>query len=294
MLKVEGVLSLQAMRLHIRKAASALLLISLGWALFVMSSFILGSTSFATGISQGYATTDTDLRQNMIVALSADSSDTKPLIERSGTNNRGKTVGIVTTINSNLLTLTNSEAQVHVTTSGEAQTFVSDLNGEIKKGDFITVSPLLGIGMKAGNQDTLVVGIALEDFNTSLATSQSVSTTQGSDRTVLVGTVRLSVEPQELAPGAKQQDTPFLLLFGKSVTGKSVTQVQVIVAMVLFLLLLIVEGSIIYGAIHSTIISIGRNPLARTALFRQLLQVSWMALLVLVFGAGAIYAVLWI
>lgn len=247
----------------------------------------------AIGISQGYRTSDKGLRLNMIAAQTSENNESTPIVERSDGNNKSKIVGIVTTIDSNLLTLTNSDAKVHVTTSGEAVMYVSDLNGAIKKGDFIASSPLSGIGMKSGDNDTFVVGVALEDFNSGSATPESVSTTQGSSRTVLVSKLKVNVEPHDRGQKSQKQ-SPFLILFGQSVTGRQVTQTQVLVALVVFFLLLVVEGSVIYGAVHSTIISIGRNPLARGALYRQLLQVSWLSLVILLFGLGAIYAILWL
>lgn len=47
---------------------------------------------------------------------------------------------------------------------GEAQIRVSNINGEIKKGDFITSSEKPGVGQKA-TQSGFVVAKALEDFN---------------------------------------------------------------------------------------------------------------------------------
>lgn len=264
-----------------------------GYAFVLLCLLFISSRVHAISISQGFRTTDKGLENNMIAALSSQSSDTNPLVERANDANKNKVVGIVTTIDSSLLTLTSSEAKVHIATSGDSAAYVTDLNGNIKKGDFIAVSPITGVGMKASDTDTIVVGVALEDFNTDNATPKQVNTVDGSGRTVLLNKVKISVEPRDRGLETNKE-RPFLVLFGQSVTGKAVTQAQVIVALVIFFLLLVVEGSIIYGAVHSTIISIGRNPLARTALFKQLLQVSWLALLVLIFGLGAIYAILWI
>lgn len=272
---------------------SLLLGVVLVLSVFSVLLFSGNSSVAAIGISQGYRTSDKDLKLNMIAALSSEASQDTPIVERASSHNKGKVVGVVTTIDSNLLTLTSAEAKVHVTTSGEAITYVTDLNGIIKKGDFIAVSPLTGIGMKASDQDSFVIGVALDDFSNDSATSEQVSTTQGSARTILVNKLKVNIEPRDMTQNSQKQ-SPFLLLFGQSVTGKQVTQTQVIVALVVFFLLLVVEGSVIYGAVHSTIISIGRNPLARGALYRQLLQVSWLSLVILLFGLGAIYAILWL
>jgi hypothetical protein len=249
----------------------------------------------AISISQGFTANDKDLSVGMIAALSSDSTPDNQIVERGSTTNQSKIVGIVTTINSNLLTLTNTSAQVHVTTSGEATVYASDLNGTIKKGDFVTASPLRGVGMRVGDESTTIVGVALQDFPSDKAKTQKVLTSDSSDKTVLVAQMKIDVQPRNIsAQQAAAKKGGFLLLFGQSITGKSVGSVQVVVALVIFFLLLVVEGSIIYGAIHSTIGALGRNPLAKSAVYRQLLQVSWLALAVLAFGLGAIYIILWI
>jgi hypothetical protein len=51
-----------------------------------------------------------------------------------------------------------------IITSGETLVKVSNINGEIKRGDFITSSEKPGIGQKA-TQSGFVIGRALEDFN---------------------------------------------------------------------------------------------------------------------------------
>lgn len=261
--------------------------------IFCLVGFVFAVHVAAIGISQGFRTNDKGLEVGMVAALSSESSDTNPIVERANESNEGKVVGIVTTIDANLLTLTNAEAKVHVTTSGEAPAYVSDVNGTLKKGDFVAVSPLTGIGMKADDTDNYVVGVALEDFKTADAKPKQVTTIQGSQRTALINKLKMSIEPSSRGQN-NQKSKPFLILFGQSVTGKSVSQTQVVTALIIFFLLLVVEGSILYGAVYSTIISIGRNPLARAALFRQLLQVSGVAMLILLFGLGAIYAILWI
>lgn len=59
----------------------------------------------------------------------------------------------------------NLEKYKLVVNSGETSVLVTNKNGEIKKGDFITSSETPGVGMKA-TQSGQVIGIALEDFVT--------------------------------------------------------------------------------------------------------------------------------
>ena len=57
-----------------------------------------------------------------------------------------------------------SPTTLPIVSFGETLTKVSNVNGEIKKGDFITSSNKAGVGQKA-TQSGFVVGRALEDFN---------------------------------------------------------------------------------------------------------------------------------
>lgn len=62
------------------------------------------------------------------------------------------------------ITLTSSqEKQTLVLRSGEAQVLVSNSNGQIKKGDYITSSNVPGVGQKA-DKSGFVLGRALQDF----------------------------------------------------------------------------------------------------------------------------------
>src|SRR5689334_4451423 len=85
------------------------------------------SAALAVSISKVFNTTEQGLKTNMIAALVSNTTDDNQIVERASSTNKGKTVGIVTTIDSNLLTLTNSEAKVNVTTSGDAEMYATDL-----------------------------------------------------------------------------------------------------------------------------------------------------------------------
>lgn len=58
---------------------------------------------------------------------------------------------------------TNLQSYKTVVTTGTADVYVTTMNGEIKKGDFITSSEKPGIGMKA-TETGQVVGVAEEDY----------------------------------------------------------------------------------------------------------------------------------
>ncbi len=259
--------------------------------IFVAYFAFMVPVTHAASVSEGYITQDENLSIGMAASLSSDSGAQERIVERGVKSNKDRFIGIVTNLDDNLLTLTDTNSTVVITTLGEVSAFVTDLDGEVKKGDFLTTSPIRGYLMLASSSETSVIGTALEDFPKDTAEAVEVSNNSGSKRTALANTMKIDLSPKSISSSAK--NNTFLLIFGRSLTGKSVSQVQVMVALVIFFFLLIVEGSIIYGAIYSSITALGRNPLARTALYKQLFQVSLIALVILGIGLVVIYAVLW-
>jgi hypothetical protein len=254
---------------------------------------LLSASVSANTISQGYQTDEDNLSSGMAVSL-VGGNDSK--VTGATLANSDNFVGIITTLDQNLISVRDEAANVLVTTNGEVLAYVSDISGEIKTGDVIGLSPLKGILASTQNASkTAAVGVALEDFPLEAAERKSISTQSGETREVNVAQMSIKLGRDTAAVvQEEQQNDSFLVIAGESVTGQSVNQAQVIAAILILLIVMIVEGSIIYGAIHSTIVSLGRNPLSKKAVFKQLLQVSWLALLVLVFGFGAIFLVLWI
>ena len=227
----------------------------------------------------------------MAASLSAESATKTQNVVRSGTSNKAKFVGIITTKNANLLTLTNNNSTVVVATSGEVYAFVTDINGVVKKGDNLSVSPIKGLLMKSEVNEVSVVGSALEDAAGKISTKQNIDVSGGKKQEISVTSLQIEVNPHNLAGGdAKNQS--FLRILGQNVAGKQVSDGQAVIALVVFLLLLVVEGSLIYGSVHSSITALGRNPMARDAVYRQLAQVLLAVLAVLAFGVAIIYLVL--
>ncbi len=259
--------------------------------LYLLMGLISPLSTYAASIAQGYVTSDTDLIAGMAASLSTENTSNAQNVVRSGTSNKTKFVGIITTKNANLLTLTNSSSTVVVATSGEVFSFVTDINGVVKKGDNLSISPIKGLLMKSEDNEVSVVGSALEDAAGKTSTKQNINVTDGKIREISVTSLRVEISPHNLAGGdAKNQS--FLRVLGQNVAGKQVSDWQAIIALVVFLLLLVVEGSLIYGSVHSSITALGRNPMARDAVYRQLAQVLLAVLAVLAFGIAIIYLVL--
>jgi hypothetical protein len=239
-----------------------------------------------TSISQGYSSSE-KLPLGSIVSLEKNTSDT---VVASTTSNSDNIFGVVINPESSLLTLTNQQSQVQVATSGTVQVLVSDINGKITQGDHITASPISGVGMKAtGN--VRVIGVSQGDLGG--GSKQSYKDKDGKEQSVTLGEVPVLVnvayyfkEPEKtVVPTALQS-------VANALAGKSVGTVPVIISAAIFLVMLIVVSSLIYSMIRSSIISVGRNPMSQSAIYRNLIQLSALVLIILSVGFSSIYMVL--
>jgi hypothetical protein len=251
---------------------------------------LLMSVAGAQAISRGYATDDTGLKPGMVVRLSPASTAEKPKVERASLDDLNQVIGVATTIEGSVVTIASKNGQVYVETSGEVDAYVSDLNGTIQKGDVLTVSPLKGILAKANEGSPILFGIALEDAEGKQTESYTVASNEGSKQ-VAVTKIRINLD-RKAANNAVRADSSLERL-GRSVTGKDVGEIRVVIALIIFFMVLVAEGGILYGAVSSAITALGRNPLAKGIIKRELIRVMFIALLVLLIGLAAVYGVLW-
>lgn len=240
-------------------------------------------------ISQSYGT-DSKLPLGSIVSLQKNSSDKVVFAASSNVNSL---LGVVINAENSQLSLSNGqEDQAHVTTSGTVQVLVSSINGMIERGDHITASPISGVGMKA-TSNVRVIGIAQGELSDSSGTKESYTDSVGKQQTVTVGEVPVLVnvsdffkEPEKtLVPSALQN-------VANALAGKSVSTLPIIISAAIFIVMMIVVVSIIYSMIRSSIISVGRNPMSQSAIYRDLIQLSALVLAILAVGLIAIYLVL--
>ena len=257
--------------------------------------FIIGFSQSVYAIARGYATDDPDLQPGMVAALSDTSTADNPKAKRASQDDGDKIIGVTTTPESELITIASGDQQVYVQITGEVDAFVSDINGAVKNGDLLTLSPILGVLMKSDETSTTIIGIALEDFNESAAETKTIKDGDSS-RDIKVVKTRLNLDRKAASNqrGGGSSDSSLERL-GQSVTGKSdVNEIQVIAALIIFLMVLVAEGAIMYGAVSSSITSLGRNPMARKIILKELVRVVTITFGVLIVGLAAIYGILWL
>ena len=242
----------------------------------------------ATLISQGFLAGS--LPAGTIVSLRKDSSDYVDSTTSATANN---ILGVTISSESSQVSVSSGQNnQVQVATSGVEQVLVSDIDGNIEVGDPITASPISGVGMKAiGNAK--VVGIAQDSFPNSTSSRQSYTNKSGQQHPVTLGTVPVLVN---VAYYYKQPDKtlipPALQNIANALAGKTVNSLPILVSIGIFIVTLIIVVSIIYSMIHSSIISVGRNPMAQAAVYRNVIQLSGLVVIILGVAVAAIYMIL--
>lgn len=267
---------------------SNLRLVPLWVAFAVLLGFGLASTTFAvTSIAQSYSTKD-KISLGSIVSLKKDTSDEVVAASMKTVDN---ILGVVINSDSALLSLSSGEKnQVQVATSGIVQVLISDINGTIKEGDHITASPIAGVGMKAtGN--VRIVGVAQGALGN--GSKQSYKDADGKEKTAQFGEVPVLVNVAYFFKEPEKTIIPIALQnVANSVAGKAVSPVPIFISGAIFLIMIIIVSAMIYSMIKSSIISVGRNPLSQSAIYRDLIQLSGLMILILGVGIAAIFLIL--
>lgn len=243
--------------------------------------------SAVTPLSRGYSA-DKKLALGSIVGIQKDSADH---VQAATTDTVDNLLGVVISNEGSVLSISSGETnQAQVATSGIVQALVSDINGPIASGDHITASPIAGVGMKAtGN--VRVLGVAQGELGSGI--KQSYKDGQGQEQTVTLGQAPVLVnvayyfkEPEKtLIPSALQK-------IANALAGKTVSPLPIIISVAIFVIMLLVVVSIIYSMIRHGIVSVGRNPMSQSAIYRNVIQLSALVIVILGVGLSSIYFVL--
>jgi hypothetical protein len=148
--------------------------------------------------------------------------------------------------------------------------------------------------MKASEYQAEIIGTASGDFNGGHAI-ETVPIKNGEGRTInvsigmVVVNLRLSPNPRYI----RNNSLPGVITTAaNAVANKSVGLIQIYLSMALLTLTFFVVGIIFYGAVRSSIISIGRNPLSKSSVIKGLFKVLVLGLIILGAGLTASYLVL--
>lgn len=192
--------------------------------------------------------------------------------------------------------------QTYVAASGVRTTLVSTQNGPIKKGDFVTLSAIDGVAMKAGTRDQqkTVFGRAQENFDGKgvvLSTTSLKDTSGKNAKTVQIGSIPVTIDiktnPNEKEKISTKANLPEQLQrVGEQIAEKEVNPIRIYLSIAITIVSLIVAVIVVYSGVRSSVISIGRNPMSKKSIFRALLEVILTGLLIVIVGLFAVYLLL--
>jgi len=245
-------------------------------------------TADATAIAQGFKLQGVanDFTNGALVSTVSGHPDT---VELATTDSASRLAGIVG--NQTLLSLSNGTAQVQVVINGGTTVLVSDINGPVHAGDKVTASPIEGVGMFASGNEQ-VVGTAQSALDTQTASIQTVADRSGKNHNVHIGRVPLQVGVSYYQATANGFVPAALQNLADTIAGRPVSLIRLLACTLLLLLAFVSTAALLYTAVRSGLISIGRNPLAAGAIRRGLLQVGGAIILILVFALLASYIIL--
>jgi hypothetical protein len=252
-------------------------------------------TIAAGAISQGYQTTATTIAAGTLVSLESSKSS---VVGPATTNNTSGLVGIAA--DKPLVQLSSSDNNiVQVVVGGVTSALVSDINGPVKTGDKITISPVTGIGMKATNA-VEIVGTADADLTSVHTITKTVAAQDGKtakSAAIKVGLLPVAVSISFYSAGSVESTAaslvpPFLQAFADVIAGKSVSPLRVLLVIFVLIAAFGIVAIMLTTSIRTEINSIGRNPLASRALLRSLVDVIVAAIGILLISATVTYFIL--
>jgi len=266
-------------------------------AVVFATSLPVMAASYGGGSVQAY-TAATALNTGTIVELTGKDSNQVKIATKSELQNM---FGVTVDRNQIPITISNEGLQneTYVAVSGTYNTLVSTENGPIKAGDYITLSSVDGVAMKAGtvrDQGTVFgrAQFAFDGKGVTLGTTTLKDTTGKTSGTVMIGSVPVTIDIRR-NPNDKSTrvDVPqFLQRLGQQIAEKQVSPIRIYLSMGITAVSLIVALVTLYSGVRSGIISIGRNPMGKKAIFRALLETILTSILILVIGLFAVYLLL--
>ncbi len=271
-------LTLPSVRLRVLIAAGLVSLLSIIHIIPVLAGPL---------ISEGYSSKDS-LSVSTLVSLRENSTDE---VTAATNENVQNLLGVVVSANSSSISITSAVVnQIQVATSGTMDVLVSDINGEITRGDYITASPIAGIGMKATN-NARIIGVAQGTLQRPVV--QSIKNADGTEREVNIGQVPVLVNVSSYFKQPERTIIPATIQnLANSFAGREVSPLPIILSAGIFIVSLIIVVIIVYSMIRNGIISVGRNPLSQSAVYRNVIQMSGLVLAILAAAFMAIYLIL--
>lgn len=258
-------------------------------ALLLLGLFVLATlpaSIHAQTVLQGYQT-DEQLQRGMLVTLKKD-DQTK--VEAITDKTIGNLKGVIADPNDSPVTISGGDQKVFVATSGSYEVLVSNENGRIQQGDYLSGSSLAGIAMKADDKSPVILGRAVGNFE---GGGDSIGRSTGKDgRTIDFGRIQgdIGVGKNPLLKEPEKDNVLGILQNASTaVAEKPVSPIRVYLAFILLLITAGVAGVMLVSGVRNAIISLGRNPLSKNTILKGLSQVLLLSLIIFITGLFGVY-----
>lgn len=246
-------------------------------------------------VTQSYSA-DPAVQVGMIVQLKEkDGSTVVPLSSKKSKN----ILGVVIPASSATIVLTpvaESKQQVLVATSGKHSIIVSNQNGPVKVGDYISISAIDGVGMKANDKQNEVIGKAAGNFTgtANVIGSVKVKDLLNKESTVTLGRINVDINITHNPLTQKIVDfvPAFLSGVAIAVADKPVSVARIYLCTVILIVTALIAGGMLYSGIRGGMVAVGRNPLSKKSIIKSLIQTVMAGLIVFVVGIVAVYLLL--
>lgn len=236
----------------------------------------------ADNVVDGYSSKQT-LEPGQVVAI--DKSG-KQSVKPAPAADSNQIYGVVVDPSDAAITLVGSNTKVFVATSGTYQVLVSAINGNIKSGDYISMSNIDGIAAKATNSEPVILGRAVSGFDG----KTGVVTTSGQ---AAIGRVYVSIGIQNNPLANSNPTLPyFLRRVANSVANKSVPIIRIYTALLIFVISILASVTVLWSGVRGSQVSLGRNPLSKKVIFSGMYKVVITGLGIFIIGLAGVYLLL--
>lgn len=252
------------------------------------------AADYGGGSVQGYAA-PTPLDIGTIVLLTGKNSNEVTIASQAELQNM---FGVTVDRNQLPVAITNDglKNETFVAVSGTYNVLVSTQGGTITPGDYVTLSSVNGVAMKAGTEEKTVFGRAQSAFDgkgITLSTT-ALKDSSGKTKTVKLGSIPVTIDirsnPNKKTTKVKVPS--FLERVGIAIAEKPISPIRVFLSIAIAVVSVIAAIVIIYSGVRSGVISIGRNPMSKKSIFRALIEIILTSVLILIIGLFAVYLLL--
>jgi hypothetical protein len=237
----------------------------------IVAVFISVTGSVMVSASQGFYVTSNNVRKGMLVSLTKNPGVVEPSSDKS-------TTALVGVVGESPGDGPLEAQQVAVQTEGTVDVLVSTAGGDIRVGDKIGTSSIVGFGAKLSGSGW-VVGTAQKDLSdhTEGAIASSIMDSAGKKREVHVASIPVQIkvvyQTKPAPPSPTSSAVPEeIQSVADSVAGKHASTVAIILSFLLIVSGLLIAGLIVVTTVRKGIESIARQPLVKHTITARMMQ----------------------